>query len=166
MQRIFSNMVLALAAMCGSLLLCKLGLRLFYPKYAYYAESQFTSATGEVAVPVRFPNHRTLIPHPDTGELHAVHHNNLALRRLRDFTAADLRSAVNIGFFGDSTTENILMPVQFSFTEPLDYLLNLRNPIDRFNVLNFGVSGYGLSESLIRYEERSGLKLHHIFYMF
>ena len=55
MQRIFSKMVLALAAMCGSLLLCKLGLRLFYPKYAYYAESQFTSATGEVQFPSAFP---------------------------------------------------------------------------------------------------------------
>ena len=165
-QRIFSNMVLALAALCGSLLICELGLRLFYPKYAYFSENPFTSATGERAIPVRLPNHHTLIRHPDTGELHSVHHNNLALRQHRDFTAADLRSAVNIGFFGDSTTENILMPVQFSFTEPLDFLLNLRNPNRSFNVLNFGVSSYGVSESLIRYENRGGPKLHHIFYMY
>ena len=166
MRRIFSNMVLALAALCGSLLVCELGLRLFYPKYAWLAESPFTSAAGEVPIPFRPPNRRSLIPHPDTGELHAVHYNNLALRQHRDFTDADLRSAVNIGFFGDSSTENVFMPVQFSFTEPLDFLLNLRNPNRSFNVLNFGTSGYGLSESLIRYERRSGPKLHHVFYLY
>ena len=166
MRRIFSNMVLALATLCGSLLVCELGLRLFYPKYAYFVEGLITSATGERAIPVRIPGYRTLIRHPDTAELHSVHYNNLALRQQRDFTAADLRSAMNIGFFGDSMTENIFMQVQFSFTEPLDFLLNLRNPNHSFNVLNFGVSGYGLSESLIRYENRSGPKLHHVFYMY
>jgi len=104
--------------------------------------------------------------HPDTRELHGVHHNNHALRQHRNFTDADLRSAVNIGFFGDSMTENTLIPAPLSFTEPLDYLLNLRNPNNSFNVLNFGVNGYGLSESLLRYEQWNGGKLLHIFYVY
>ena len=166
MRRILSNMALALAALCGSLLVCELGLRLFHPKYAYLAEAPFAFAAGDVPIPVRLPNHRSLVPHPDTGEQHAVHHNNLALRQHRDFTDADLRSAVNIGFFGDSFTENVLMPAPFSFTEPLDFLLNLRNPNDSFNVLNFGVGGYALSESLLRYEQLERPELLHVFYVY
>ena len=58
------------------------------------------------------------------------------------------------------------MPVQFSFTEPLDFLLNLHNPNDRFNVLNFGVDDYALSESLLRYEQLERPELLHVFYVY
>lgn len=48
------------------------------------------------------------------------------------------------------------MAVQNSFTEPLDYLLNQSER--PFNVLNFGVYGYGPGQSYLRYENfRNGL---------
>ena len=103
--------------------------------------------------------------HPDTFVPHAVHHNNLALRQHRNFSEADLASATNIGVFGDSFVENTRMPVQYSFTEPLDYLLNQRR--QSFNVLNFGVQGYGPGQSFLRYEHfRYAEHLDHVFFVY
>ena len=109
---------------------------------------------------------------PDTGKEHYVIRNNLDGRQSRNFGAANLDGAVNIGFFGDSQTENFLMPAQYSYTEPLDYLLNL-GPLPRpggqdarFNVLNFGVRGTGTGRAYLRWR---GLpvrrQLAHVFYM-
>ena len=106
-----------------ALLLCEVGLRLFHPKYAYLAEAPF--ARDPNLIMIRIPSHRSFAGHPDTGSPHPFFHNNLGLRQHRDFSAADLESSVNIGFFGDSFTENVLMKAQHSFTEPLDYLLNI-----------------------------------------
>jgi len=55
------------------------------------------------------------------------------------------------------------LAAEFSFTEPLDYLLNVeRAPSSlsslegraqpRFNVLNFAHYGWGTAQSLLRYE--------------
>ena len=85
---------------------------------------------------------------------------------------------VNIAFFGDSQTENVDIPAQYSYTEPLDFLLNInRVAVDSvvpglpgqttgFQVLNFGRRGYGPARSYLRWlqlPERG--KLAHVFYM-
>ena len=58
------------------------------------------------------------------------------------------------------------MKAQFSFTEPLDYLLNLGGE-GAFNVLNFGVNDYGTSQSLLRYELWDLREsLDHVFYVY
>ncbi len=41
------------------------------------------------------------------------------------------------------------MDAPYSFTEPLDYLLNQSGT--RFNVLNFGVEGYRTGQSFLHY---------------
>ena len=59
--------------------------------------------------------------------------------------------------------ENTLLPVQYSFTEPLDYLLNAAG---RFNVLNFGVDGYGTEQSYLHYLNFKETNLDYVFYLF
>ena len=163
MRNLFANVCLVLVSCAAGLSLCELSLRLFYPKYRYLAEAQFRH--DAMRIWARTPNSRSSRSHPDLLEMHSAHSNNLALRQHRNFSAADLAAATNIGFFGDSFTENILMPVQYSFTEPLDYLLNRRG--ERFNVLNFGVGGYGPGQSFLHYRHfRYAADLDHVFYVY
>ena len=145
------------------LALTEAALRLFFPLYDHLVEGRPDShptriwANGENSFQQR--------QHPDTGLYHAFQHNNLALRHDRDFGAADFEATVNIGLFGDSFTENYLLPSLYSLSEPLDFLLNTSG--DRFNVLNFGVSGYGPGQSFLHYEEFSRkLDLDYVFYLY
>ena len=157
------NLCLLLVSGVVGLALCEVSLRLFYPKYRHVAKAQFHP--DAMRIWARTPNSRDLMNHPDTFVTHSLHHNNLALRQHRDFSAVELAAATNIGVFGDSFTENIRMAAQYSFTEPLDYLLNQGR--QRFNVLNFGVDGYGPGQSLLRYEHFLYAEdLNHILYVY
>ena len=167
---ILANAALLLASCLAGLLLCEAGLRLFHPKYAYLAEAPFLRDLNLIRT--RIPGNRGFFRHPDTGAPHPFFHNNHGLRQHRDFSAEDLENSVNIGFFGDSFTENIRMKAQFSFTEPLDYLLNIGaegagEGQRSINVLNFGVVGYGTAQSLLRYEMLDFREaLDHVFYVY
>ena len=157
------NLGLLLVSGVAGLALCEVSLRLFYPKYSHVAEARFH--TDVIRIWVYKPNSRDWRKHLDTRIGHSFHHNNLALHQHRDFSATDLAAATNIGFFGDSFTENAGMPVQYSFTEPLDYLLNQRGQI--FNVLNFGVGSYGPDQSFLHYKHfRYTEDLDHVFYVY
>ena len=157
------NLCLLLVACLVGLFLCEGSLRLFYPKYAPLAETRARFDT--LRIWARSPNDRADHPHPDTGLRHALHHNNLGLRQHRNFSAADLATAINVGVFGDSFVENVGMDAPYSLTEPLDYLLNQSG--GRFNVLNFGVYGYGPGQSLLSYEHfRYADALAHVFYVY
>ena len=158
-----ANLCLLLVSCGAGLALCEVSLRLFYPKYRHLAEAQFLDDTMRIWA--RTPNSRDWWTHPDTLVPHSFHHNNLALRQHRNFSAADLAAATNIGFFGDSFTENARIPVQYSFTEPLDYLLNQSG--EHFNVLNFGVDSYGSGQSLLHYEHfQYAENLDHVLYVY
>ncbi|MFQ5671594.1 MAG: hypothetical protein ACE5G9_00735 [Nitrospinales bacterium] len=80
-----------------------------------------------------------------------VRHNSLGLRQHREFDRNKPAQTTRIGFFGDSFTENVRMPVQYSFTEPLDFLLNRTGKA--FEVLNFGTDGYGTDQVYLQYME-------------
>ena len=163
MKNMFANVCLVLVSCAAGLALCEVSLWLFYPKYRYLAEAPFRFDAMRIWTST--PNSRSWRNHPDTFVTHSLHHNNLALRQHRDFSEADLAAATNIGVFGASFTENAGMPVQYSFTEPLDYLLNQRGK--RFNVLNFGVAGYGPGQSALHYEYfRHASDLDHVFYVY
>ena len=158
-----ANLILLLVSCLAGLSLCELSLRIFYPKYQNVAEAQFNR--DAMRIWARKPNSRNSMTHPDTGRRHFIYHNNLGLRQHRNFSAADLASATNIGFFGDSFTENVYLPVQYSFTEPLFYLLNQGQK--RFNVLNFGVNNYGTDQSFLHYENfHYAEDLDHVIYMY
>ena len=157
------NLCLLLVSCLVGIFLCEGSLRLFYPKYAPLAEARYRFDTMRIWT--RSPNDRAEHPHPDTGSMHALHHNNLGLRQHRNFSTADLAAAINVGVFGDSFVENVRMDAPYSLTEPLDYLLNQSG--GRFNVLNFGVDGYGPGQSLLHYEHfRYAEDLAHVFYVY
>ena len=162
MMPLLRNLGLLLVSCLAGLLLCEASLRLFYPKYAPLAEARARFDTMRIWA--RIPNDRASHLHPDTGSMHTLHHNNLALRQHRNFSPADL-TAVNVGVFGDSFVENRGIDAPYSLTEPLDYLLNQRG--QRFNVLNFGVAGYGTGQSLLHYEHfRYAEDLAYVFYVY
>ena len=163
MRKGVANACLLLVAGVVGLVLCEGSLRLFYPKYRALAEAQFHF--DAMRIWARTPHQRSYKPHPDTGAPHFVHHNNLALRQHRNFSAADLAAATNIGVFGDSFVENFRMAAPYSFTEPLDYLLNRGQ--QRFNVLNFGVHAYGPGQSFLRYQNfRYGDSLDYVLFVY
>ena len=147
MRKMRVNLCLLLVSCGGGLALCEGALRLFYPKYTPLVETHVSRDAERIWGPS--PNSRRQARHPDTGAYHSLHHNNLGLRQHRDFSEAALAAATNIGVFGDSFVENVRMAAPYSFTEPLDYLLNQGKK--RFNVLNFGVDGYGPGQSFLYY---------------
>ena len=158
-----ANLCLLLVSCLVSISLCEVSLRLFYPKYRHLAEAQFSRDATRIWA--RRANNRDWSSHPDTSVPHAYHHNNHALRQHRDFSETDLAFATNIGVFGDSFVENVGMDAPYSFTEPLDYLLNQGRK--RFNVLNFGVAGYGTDQSFLHYEHFPyAEKLDYVFYVY
>ena len=143
-----ANLCLLLVSCLAGISLCEVSLRFFSPQYRHLAEAQFSQDARRIWA--RRADSRDSAGHPDTLTSHALHHNNLALRQHRNFSEADLTAATNIGVFGDSFVENIGMDAPYSFTEPLDYLLNQGRR--RFNVLNFGTYGYGPDQSFLHYE--------------
>ena len=157
------GVALVSASCLVGLALTEAALRLFFPRYEHAAEGRPDSHPTRIWA--RSPDARWQLRHPDTGLYHAFNHNSLALRHDRDFGAADLEAAVNVGLFGDSFTENYALPSSYSLNEPLDFLLNTGG--ERFNVLNFGVSGYGTGQSFLRYDEfRLVRDLDYVFYLF
>ncbi len=163
LKNISINITLILSSIVFSILLIEIALRFFIPKYQHLVESNYKK--DSVRIWASNPNSYVMQKHPDSGLQHYVFYNNLSLRQHRNFSPKDIESAINIGIFGDSFTANTRLPVQYSFTEPLDYLLNLRG--NRFNVLNFGVDGYGTDQSYLYYQELDFAKdIDHVFYIF
>ena len=163
-RNLIINFILVLSSVLASFFLVEYFLRNFYPKYEFAAErSNFT--IDPIRVWSRLPSSYFDGHHPDTGEIHTVIHNNLALRQHRNFTDQQLENSLNLGFFGDSYVENVRIPVQNSFSEPLDYLLDRR--LEDVNVLNFGVDAYGTDQSFLFYSQVSQtVPLDYVFYVF
>jgi len=157
------NTLLILVSLLVCFAVIEASLRVFYPKYQYAAESSFDRDSARIWA--RQANTHYERKHPDSRKPHTVYHNNIALRQHRNFTQQAIESATNLAFFGDSFTENLRLPVQYSLTEPLDYLLNKQAP--GFNVLNFGVDGYGTDQSYLYYRDfRYSGDLDYVFYIF
>ena len=143
--------------------ICEITVRILYPKYEYSANSAYNRDTNRIWA--RSPNVSYERAHPDTGKTHLVHHNNLGLRDNRDYSDEDLRNSTSLGFFGDSFVENLRLPVEDTFTKQLDLLLNQSGR--PFNVLNFGVDGYGTDQSFLHYREFAEThRVDHVFYVF
>ena len=156
------NALLALLSVALGLAACEAALRLFHPRYELAAAARANTGMElpHLDSDVRFAD-------PDTDTEHLVIHNNLESRQSRDFPADSLDAAVNIAFFGDSETENSHMPAQYSYTEPLDHLLNAAAPESAaFHVLNFGVWGWGPGRLYLRWRSLPvRRKLARVFYM-
>lgn len=147
----WTSTALFLLSLLGALAACEVGLRLFHPKYEdVFRYGRYQADESRVWAPI--PNTSRYKTHPDTGARHPVIYNDFGSRQHRRFDGRALEQAENIAFFGDSFAENSGIEAQYSFTEVLDFLLNLRG--DRsFNVLNFGVDGYGLGQEFVWYRQ-------------
>jgi len=170
-RALLCNGLLALVSVVVCLAACEAALRLFRPGYQLAV-----NPLDENTANTYWRQH-----HPDTHVKHRIYHNNLGSRQSRDFPSESLDQTVNIAFFGDSQTENALMPAQYSYTEPLDFLLNLNvsipasdwrrgvdapSPRRPFSVLSFGTRNYGPGQSYLRWRRLSMRgKLAHVFYM-
>ncbi len=162
-KKAFSRLLLTSCSILFAIGAFELGLRLVYPNFKYAAESDYLH--DDQRIWSRNPNSIYRRLHPDNGEYHYVYHNNLALRQHRDFSEEDLKTSTNIGFFGDSFTENLRLPGPYSFSEPLNYLLNETG--QNFNTLNFGVDGYGTDQSFLSYKNfLYKNELDYVFYIF
>lgn len=157
------NILMTVLSVGITLVVAEIALRVVYPKYELAAEAKFQP--DSLRITSRPANARHTVQHPDNGQPHLVIYNNHGMRQHRDFAADELAGTVNVGFFGDSYMENVGLPGPYSFTEPLDYLLNQTG--QRFNVLNFGQAGYGTDQSFLAYRH-SALRadLDHVFYVF
>lgn len=162
------NGLLALLSAAVGLAACEAALRLFHPRYQLAATPVPEDAVGTYR----------LLRDPDTGVVHRFGSNNLGGRQSRDFTPEALDATVNIAFFGDSQTQNALMPAQYSYTELLDFLLNVGAQIGDepnapdtalgkpISVLNFGMAHYGPARSYLRWRNSPARsKFAHVFYM-
>jgi len=130
-----------------ALLICELYLKYFNHRYRYASEISYKPS--EELIYSRLPNETQFFHSPRTGKPHRSVYNNLGLRQSRNFHLGKESETFNIALFGDSLLENIRMPTQFSLSEPIDYVLN--NSGLPFNVLNFGVEGYGIDQSYTQY---------------
>ena len=135
---------------------------LFKDRYFHLAHSSFEPHATLIHAPIS--DHRTVLYHPDTGIPHPVLHNSGGQRQHR-ILGRDDTSGSTLAFFGDSYTANLRMPVSYSFTEVLDYLL--REDEDDARVWNLGVDSYGTDQAYLRYHELPDRdQFEYVFYVF
>ena len=150
-RRTLAQGLLATLSLLGAIAVCEVALRLFHPKYANVAETHhYHTDVSRIWWPK--PNSTHVVTHPDSRASIPVFYNGFGLRQSREFGAETLRNATNVAFFGDSYTENRRIRSAHSFTESLDFFLNLRERV-AFNVLKFGVAGYGPGQQFIWYRQ-------------
>ena len=157
--------VLTGLSLLAAIVVCEATMRLVIPKYRSVAEGgHYHADASRIWSPI--PNSSWVNVHPDTGAYVPVIYNEFGMRQHRPFDANELGRATNVAFFGDSFTENRRMRSAYSFTESLDFLLNLREGA-AFNVLNFGVDGYGTGQQFIWYQQFEHRDdLDHVVYVF
>ena len=161
-KRLLQNIVLVVCSILLCLVCLELTLRYLYPKYRYAADVVFSYDS------YRIKTHKEgsyyYQQHPDNQTQHLVYHNNIGGRQHRDIDLSALDQDGTVAFFGDSYTENIRIPVQFSLSESLNYLLNQTSKHD---VLNFGMDGSSIDNSYLNYTNLPFKdKLNHVFYLF
>lgn len=151
-------------SLLGALAACEVGLRIFHPKYEDVARyDKYRGDESRLWSPI--PNTSRHRAHPDTGKRHPIIYNSFGSRQHRNFDVDVLKQAENVAVFGDSYTENNRIEAQYSFTEVLDFMLNLQGDRD-FNVLNFGVDGYGPGQEFVWYEQFPHRDWDHVLYVF
>lgn len=155
---------IVVASLAAALVLAELSLRIFRPDLSDLVHS--------VMEPNRYRIHRnprgSFEPrgYPDGGrEKHWVVHNSLGFRQHREFARKKPPGVIRVGVFGDSFVENLRIPVEYSFTEPLDFLLNETG--GTWEVLNFGTDGYGTDQIYLQYlDDAIPLDLDVVLYVF
>jgi len=102
--------------------------------------------------------------HPDLNHEVKINFNDFRIRNHndQDLSYVKVFQGKLVGFFGDSMTENRRIDDEFTFTSLMEKQLS-----PQFTVLNFGVDGYGLDQSYLKYLDfENKEKLSHVFYVF
>jgi hypothetical protein len=154
-ENILKNTALTLFAVTLSLLLAEFALRI---------EGRYQDLVSQVLVPspaIWEPpaNHIEFRPHPDLKAPIEIRFDRDGVRNHSDPSTREKRNI--IGFFGDSFVENRRIEDRFSFTSILDVAAS---PGAR--VVNYGVDGYGLDQSYLRYKKYENHDIHDVVYVF
>lgn len=102
--------------------------------------------------------------HPDLDINVEIIFNDFNIRNHQGISLQDVEEYQGnlIGVFGDSMTENRRVEDKYTFTSLLNEILSPGH-----TVLNFGVDGYGLDQSYMKYLDfKQHKKLKHVFYVF
>ncbi len=160
---ILLNLSLLLCAILCGLLIFEGFIRILKPELRDIVDAQFQSHAYRIHANPRNAAYTRM--HPDTRGRHAVIYNSLGIRQHREFSPRNVSKKFRIGFIGDSYTENVRMEAPYSFSEPLDYLLNQAGvPAE---VLNFGTDGYGTDQVYLQYlDEIADIDLDMVIYMY
>jgi len=142
-----------------------LGLELYLRMSGRY-HNQVTNrnVASKEAIWDRLPNTTEYREHPDLGydipiitnDFQARSHTGENSQTIKDFDGEV------IGFFGDSFTENRAVEDVFTFTSILQSMVDSRET----RILNFGVDGYGMDQSFIKYRNFDYRNLDYVFYVF
>jgi hypothetical protein len=154
-ENILKNTALTLFAVTLSLLLAEFALRI---------EGRYQDLVSQVLVPspaIWEPpvNQVEFRPHPDLDTPIEIRFDRDGVRNHSEPSTREKRNI--IGFFGDSFVENRRIEDRFSFTSILDVAAH---PGAR--VVNYGVDGYGLDQSYLRYKKYENHDIHDVVYVF
>jgi len=153
---------------CLVFLLClicvAIGAEIFLRVNGRYADLVSENLVRSRAIWDRPANKTQKFKHPDLGYNVKIVFNDFQSRNHKGINLKDVEKFKGniIGVFGDSFAENRRMNDEFTFTSLLNEGLN-----PDYMVLNFGVSGYGLDQSYIKYLDfKMRHKLDHVIYLF
>ncbi|MEM1182859.1 MAG: hypothetical protein AAGM22_31230, partial [Acidobacteriota bacterium] len=162
-RAILSKFVLLLFGTCIGLTLAEGSVRLLEPDLKDVVEANFERHSYRIHANPR--NTVAWRKHPDSGVQHPVIFNSLGLRQHREFPDRRASGSTRIGFFGDSFTANLRLPIHDSFTESLDFLLKQSGL--QVEVMNLGTDGYGTDQLLLHYLDAAAeLDLDAVYYVF
>lgn len=154
---------IVLVSLFVCLAVLEIALRFLAPQYKYAAMARHVPSKTRIFS--NQPNASKYYKAPDSDRYHVVRFNSLGMRQNREFSATKPEGVLRFCFLGDSYTANVRMPVGYSFSEPLDYLLN--SGAIPAEVLNFGVDGYGPDQEYLQLvDDVLPLKPDIVFYMY
>ena len=158
--KLISNLAILVVALLVGGLIVEIILRV---------DGRYDDLTGEnliasVAIWDRPPGDRQSWQHPDLGYPVESLYNDISIRNHAGNDKADIENFGGdvVGFFGDSFTENRRVDDDFAFTSVLQKSLDP----DQTLVLNFGIDGYGLDQSYLKYSSLAPGTLDRVFYVF
>lgn len=96
--------------------------------------------------------------HPDLKYKIEIRFDRYGVRNHSQLSTKEKKNIIAV--FGDSFTENRRIDNKFGFTYLLGKMLK-----GKYYVVNFGVDGYGLDQSYLRYKKFSELNIKHVIYV-
>ncbi len=135
----YKNILLVLFFLFASILLVELILIAYGP----YKDLVKNNLKPSMSVYERPNNFIQKQPHPDLDLIVENYFDQEGVKNYNQILTSKKKNI--IAFFGDSYTENISIVKQFEFSNILN------SKIKNFHIVNYGVGGYNLEQSFIRY---------------